>query len=354
MTRLATVLFAATAFLGSAGCQTVTVKEIQSEFKLPKKNTEYVITGSKDYVTLRDAIHDKPNRGNHSRPQVKIELIYPDDFVAGNNRKYPLVVLIPSSQGIEEHDEIRTAHDFRKFGYATLIVYSYKSRNVGGDDAETGKSINSPTMALDALIALKQMESITAIEFSKTALYGASKGSLALEETMITALSEKHQLPTYRILLSENSNFCIDMSALPLRRDVKLVVFTGGKDDSGTPRECVERTKIYKAKGYDIEHIKYEEGGHRFIIDSIPSGILLPKQTEGYGYSKCKWLLNNEGLIGYQVKSTGVSTFPEDRKTLKETIGACLNVGIWYGGTPSLRRQFFKDAHAIMQKAFNN
>ena len=313
-----------------------------------------MIAGSKDYVPLRDTIHDKPNRGNHSRPRVKIELIYPDDYVAGKNRKYPLVVLIPSSQGIEEHDEIRTAHDFRKFGYATLIVYSYKSRNVGGDDAETGKSINSPTMALDALIALKQMESVPAIDVSKTALYGASKGSLALEETMITALSENHQLPTYKILLSENSNFCIDMSVLPLRRDVKLVVFTGGKDDSGTPSECVERTEIYKAKGYNIEHINYEEGAHRFIIDSIPSGTPLPKHTEGYGYSKCKWLLNNEGLIGYQVKSTGVSIFPEDRETLKETIGACLNVGMWYGGTPSLRRQFFKDAHTVMQNAFNN
>ena len=78
-----------------------------------------MIAGSKDYVTLRDAIHDKPNRGNHSRPQVKIELIYPDDYVAGKSRNYPLVVLIPSSQGIEEHDEIRTAHDFRRFGYAT-------------------------------------------------------------------------------------------------------------------------------------------------------------------------------------------------------------------------------------------
>jgi hypothetical protein len=186
---------------------------------------------------------------------------------------------------------------------------------------------------------------------NRTALYGASKGSLAVEETMIIALGKG--LPMFKVLLSENSNLCFDWSKVPLHRNVKLVVFTGGKDNSGTLSECVERTKIFKAKGYNITHINYPNSAHRFVITQARSGTL-PKHVDGYGYSKCEWLVDKNGNQGYRVKSTNVVTFPQNRNELKETIHSCLNRGILWGGTVAERNQFFKDAHNEMQKVFNH
>jgi len=72
----------------------------------------------------------------------------------------------------------------------------------------------------------------------------------------------------------------------------------------------------------------------------------------GIGYGKCEWLFNSEGEQGYRVKLTGVTTFPKDRKQLKNTITKCLNRGIEYGGTVEFRNRFFNDAHRIMQAVF--
>jgi hypothetical protein len=168
---------------------------------------------------------------------------------------------------------------------------------------------------------------------------------------MIVALNKG--LPTFKVLLSENSNMCFDWSKVPLHRNVKLVVFTGGKDNSGTPGECIERTNIFKSKGYDITHINYPNSAHRFVITQAQSGTL-PKEVDGYGYSRCEWLVDANGNQGYRNKSTNVVTFPQNRAEMKETIRSCLNRGILWGGTVAERNQFFKDAHNEMNKAFNN
>ena len=164
---------------------------------------------------------------------------------------------------------------------------------------------------------------------------------------MIDSLAINHKLPTFKVLLSENANMCFDWSKMPLNKETKLVVFTGGDDDSGTLSECVDRTAIFKAKGYNIEHINYEGAAHRFILDHKSR-----KRSDGFGYSKCEWLVNSEGEQGYRVKSTGVTTFPKNRKQLRNTITKCINRGIEYGGTVEFRHRFFDDAHRIMQGVF--
>jgi len=313
---------------------------------VPNRKT-FTIKGSKDYLSIADVINDRPVNNNHKQPDLKLVLQHPKIKTGASSLTYPLVVLIPSSQGLELMDEVKTARDFRKLGYATLLVYSFKARQVGGDAAEIGVSINSPTVAVDAMLALKEMGKVKSIDSNRTALYGASKGSLSVEETMIDAISTHRQLPTFKVLLSENSNMCFDWSKMPLNKNIKLVVFTGGDDDSGTLSECLERTAIFKEKGYDIEHINYEGAAHRFILDHKSR-----KRTDGIGYSKCEWLFNSDGEQGYRVKSTGVTTFPKNRQEIKKTITKCLNRGIEYGGTKEFRKRFFDDAHRIMQAVF--
>ena len=308
----------------------------------------YYIAGSKDYDLITNAIADRPVNNNHKQPKLKLLLQYPEV----EKDTYPLVAILPSSQGMEWYDEVATAKDFRKFGYATLLIYSYEARGVGGNSAETGKSINTPTMARDALLALQAMQANPKLDMSKTALYGASKGSLAVEETMMDEFVGT--LPTYKVLLSENSNMCLDFSKVPLRNDIRLVVFTGGKDDSGTLSECFDRTKIYLQKGYNIKHINYPDSAHRFIITEPRGHGYLPQRVDGYGYSKCEWLVNDKGNIGYRIKSSNVTIFPTSRASNSRTIGGCLNNGIMYGGTEPERKQFFNDAHAEMQKVFEN
>ena len=310
--------------------------------KVSGNSKTYIIDGSRDYFLITDAINRKPI--NNKKVKLDIVLQYPNV----NKDKYPLVVIVVSSQGYNYEDEGLIAEDFRKLGYATLLIDSYSRRGVGGDSAEVGHTINSPTIALDALYALDAVKNNPRIDMNRTALYGASKGSLAVEETMIIALGKG--LPMFKVLLSENSNMCFDWSKVPLHRNVKLVVFTGGKDNSGTLSECVERTKIFKAKGYNITHINYPNSAHRFVITQARSGTL-PKHVDGYGYSQCEWLVDKNGNQGYRVKSTNLVTFPQNRNEAKETIRSCLNRGILWGGTVAERNQFFKDAHKEMNKA---
>ena len=208
----------------------------------------YTIDGSREYFLISEAINKTPI--SDVKTKLKIKLQYPDT----KQKKYPLVVIVPSSQGMEWYDEIATAADFRKLGYATLLVDSYKARGVGGDDAEIGVTINSPMVAVDALYSLNAVKENPRLDMTRTALYGASKGSLAVEETMISALGKG--LTKFKVLLSENSNLSFDWSRVPLDKNVKLVVFTGGKDNSGTLKECVERTKIFLATVRLIRQIR--------------------------------------------------------------------------------------------------
>ena len=80
----------------------------------------------------------------------------------------------------------------------------------------------------------------------------------------------------------------------------------------------------------------------------------MPKQVDGYGYSRCEWLVDTNGNQGYRNKSTDVVTFPQNRIEMKGTIRSCLNRGIFWGGTVAERNQFFADAHNEMQKVFSN
>ena len=293
-------------------CRIRTTTKVSTESKSFNKTNApnriiYVIKGSKDYFSVVDAINDRPVNDNHNQPDLKLVLKCPKVKANDSSLKYPLIVLVPSSQGLELLDEVKTARDFRKLGYATLLVYSYKARHVRGDTAEIGISINSPTVAIDSMLALKEMEKVHSIDSSRTTLIGASKGSLSVEETMIDALAINHTLTTFQVLLSENSNMCFDWSNLPLRKKIKLVVFTGGDDDSGTLSDCVERTVTFKLKGYRIEHINYEGAAHQIILDHTSR-----KRSEGIGYGKCEWIFNSEGEHGYRVKSTGVTTFPKN------------------------------------------
>jgi len=309
------------------------------------------ITGSKDFLSIRYALAGQPVDGNHQRPKVTVKLQLPLSPTNDGAELYPVIVIVPSSQGMDPNDEERTARDFRKMGYATALVYSYAGRKVGGDDAETGKTINSVTVAIDALLALEKVSQDPRVDARKAAIYGASKGALSAEETMIMALSEHFGLPRFRVILSENSNMCFDWSQMPLDPSAKLVVFTGEADDSGTLSECVDRTKTFADKGYDIEHIIYPGAAHRFIIDQ--SGwAYLPRKIDAFGYSKCEWLFDKSGNSGYRDKATGKTVFPQNRQQLKNTIGGCINRGIWYGGTASQRAKFFEDANRIMQQVF--
>lgn len=302
---------------------------------------EFVMEGSKDYFRISDLINDNPVNGNHNRPKVKLLLEFPEKY----RPLYPLVAFVPSSQGIEYDDEEALAREFRKLGYATLIIYSYQARQTGGDTAELGKTINSPTVALDAMLALQYVLSDTRIDNQSTTLYGASKGSLSVEETMILAISEKWNVPMYNALLSENSNMCFDFSKLPLSKDTKLGVFTGGKDDSGTESECVKRTQIYASKGYNIKHFIYPDAAHRFTrLNHEPKYV-----DVAYGYSQCEWLVNNNGDQGYRVKSTGATFFPETRDSMIKSIRPCLNKGIYIGATNQSRNKFMTDAHKFLQ-----
>ena len=314
--------------------------------KVSGNTTTYTIDGSREYFLITEAINKTPISDKKTKLEIKLQ--YPDTHFV----KYPLVVIVPSSQGMEWYDEIATAKKFRKLGYATLLVDSYQARGVGGDDAEIGVTINSPMMALDALYALNAVKDNPRIDMTRTALYGSSKGSLAVEETMIVALGKG--LPKFKVLLSENSNLCFDWSKVPLDKNVKLVVFTGGKDNSGTPSECVDRTNIFKEKGYNITHINYPDSAHRFIITEARGHGYLPQTIDAYGYKQCEWLIDANGNQGYRNKSSNVVTFPKSRKQMMKTIKGCLNRSIYYGGTNTERNKFFEDAHAEMQKVFSN
>ena len=135
--------------------------------KVSGNSKTYIIDGSRDYFLIADAINRKPI--NNKKVKLDIVLQYPNV----NKDKYPLVVIVPSSQGFNYEDEILMAQDFRKLGYATLLIDSYSRRGVGGDSAEVGQTINSPTIALDALYALDAVKNNPRIDMNRTALYGA-------------------------------------------------------------------------------------------------------------------------------------------------------------------------------------
>ena len=72
---------------------------------VPNRKT-YIIKGSKDYLSIADVINDRPVNNNHKQPDLKLLLQYPKAKTEDNSPKYPLVVLVPSSEGLELLDEL--------------------------------------------------------------------------------------------------------------------------------------------------------------------------------------------------------------------------------------------------------
>ena len=251
--------------------------------------------------------------------------------------KVPAVVFLHGSGGLRK-SYWYYADKLVERGMAVLLVDSFGSRGVNNTNIDkTVTLVTYGTMVGDAFGALKFLAAHPAIDPSRIALMGFSKGG-----AVALYCADKK---TSRLLAPDNVSFAGLIAVYPLcmttfknlePTKAPLFIPIGELDDWTPAHWCQKYTDRMKAAGADVKLILYPGAYHAFIFP-IPEPSRIPK------------VINPSNCFN-EILDNGRLTVPNEKITLSEIewrasyVPSCRTLGATLGGgTPELREKFFQD-----------
>jgi dienelactone hydrolase len=262
----------------------------------------------------------------------------------GRRSPVAVVVIMPSSGGVEDAREIYYAEEFARQGFAALVVDSFGSRHVQ-ESLYDQSPFTEWDMELDAYGALEKLAKDNRFDHDRIAIMGVSKGGTVAMNTALTVRRTWAGMVQVRfaahIAISPD---CGWLTRNPGNTGAPVLFLLAELDDQTLPAPCLRQADRMRnagnanieAKVYQGAHHAWEELGRKPVYD---------RKVENY--TKCNvWTEDN----GEMVSATTGELVPEEdwhdwAKRHCMTLGATC-----CGGTVALRSSATSDIIAFLRK----
>lgn len=256
----------------------------------------------------------------------------------------PVVVIAPSSSGVEEEREIYYAKQFVKAGMAALVIDSFSSRGLT-DSLYDQSLLEQWDVENDAIAALEMLKADKRFKPDRIAIMGVSKGGTV---AMDTALKIRK-----RWMGMEHISFAAHIAISPdctwVTRNAKTtgapIFFMLAELDDQTPaKPCLTEADRIRTAGNPRVDVKVYEGAHHAWEEL---GWFSEFQPEVENYAKCRVWIEDDGSM---VSADTGEILPEDewRSWAKKH---CMTLGATCcGGTRKLKKTATRDIIAFLRR----
>jgi dienelactone hydrolase len=248
-----------------------------------------------------------------------------------------LVIIAPSSSGIEEEREVYYARELTKAGIAALVLDSFGSRDLQGSLYDQS-ILTEWEIELDAVGALEKLRRDKRINRNRIAILGVSKGGTV---AMNTAFMVRRRWAgvgdsqfAAHIAISPD---CTWVTRNPKTTGAPIRFLLAALDDQTPARPCIELANRIRAEGNSTVETTVYEGAHHAWEELGPTPEYDAKVEN---YAKCSVWIEDDGRM--RSVETG-ELVPEDTwhnwaKRNCMTLGASC-----CGGTPELKARATAD-----------
>ena len=300
------------------------------------EDQEVVILQSKNSFSFYDLLF----RNNKSMDQdVYGILTFPENTKSGGNS--PAIVGVAGSKGWGEH-HYGYMQRYREAGIATLVLHSFKSRNVSSTVGEQ-TSATTAMLVHDAFKALEALSNDQRIDRENIGITGWSLGGgvalFTAWKPLKDIISPEHtfaaHLPIYPPCMVKPQNLTFTPAPIHI-----LI----GEDDNWVPADaCIELVEF--AKKDNLEITTYVNAHHSFDRNQE-----LITDENAYSFTHCRLDLTDDGMA--QTISLGI---PLSNSILQKTVLAfCAERGATYGGNPAAREHSGQFALDFMNQHLRN
>lgn len=255
-----------------------------------------------------------------------------------------IVVIAPSSGGVEKVREIYYAKELMKNGIAALVVDSFSSRKLTNSLYDQSQ-LESWQVENDVIAALKYLKTDPRFQADHVGIMGVSKGGTVAMDTAFEVRRKwagiKKLAFAAHIAISPDCNWTT-------RSDITTgapIFFMLAERDDQTPIEaCLAKAELMKKAGnknietkvYKGAHHAWEELGRRPFFD--------PKAEN---FSQCRVLIEDDG---HMVAADTGKTIPE-KDWYSWAKDNCVTLGVHCcGGTRKLKKRATRDIIAFLRK----
>jgi dienelactone hydrolase len=178
---------------------------------------------------------------------------------------FPAVVVLHGCNGVGAHERI-WARQLVAWGYAALIVESFRARNVAGV-CNHGRLVPPELQAEDGFDAANRLRSRPDIAASRIGVIGFSHGGWAvLKAVLAGGVARPANTPPFAVAVAFYPG--CDPPRSPLESDTLILI--GEADDWTSPARCRLWVDEVERNGYELRFKTYPGARHAFDAPSMP------------------------------------------------------------------------------------
>lgn len=186
------------------------------------------------------------------------------------DRPHPALVLLHGCGGIQQ-SHLDWARLLADAGFVTLVVDSFRPRNLTSDCRGVSSSASPSARALDAFGALKFLSGFEFVDPDRIGLIGWSHGGITVQNATNTHGPGSRFEKTFQAAVAFYP-YCIADRTYP----VPLLVLIGEADDWTPVSECRKLEQLNRERQNDVELIVYPGAFHAFDNPSVGAGFYFP------------------------------------------------------------------------------
>ncbi|MEM7619497.1 MAG: dienelactone hydrolase family protein [Pseudomonadota bacterium] len=294
------------------------------------------------YVTKKIVYTTNENSDGEPESSISVDakLYFPKDA------QFPLslVIIVPSSGGIEAEREIYYATEFAKVGIASLLIDSFQSRGLTNSLYDQSQ-LETWQIEKDAYAALRYILQDKRFKSDKIAITGVSKGGTVAMDTALLVRKGWAGIGdinfSAHIAISPDCNWVTSSN----KTTGKPVLFLLAELDDQTPPEaCLQKAKaMHQGGNKAIETKVYEDAHHAWE----ELGWYPDYDPNIENYAKCRVSIEDDGTM--IAAETGESVPEDDWHTWAKQ--NCMTLGgKCCGGSRQLKKQATRDIIEFLQK----
>lgn len=256
----------------------------------------------------------------------------------------PVVIISPSSGGVEQEREIYYAETLAKNGIAALILDSFKSRNLT-ESVYDQSLLESWQMENDAYAALKKLADDPRIDADRIAIMGVSKGATVAMNTAHEVNRDWANIEDIEfaahIAISPDCNWT---SRSNRTTGAPIYFMLAELDDQVPVQSCLDKAERLRKSGNDAINIIVYRGVYH-AWEELGAKPLYDENAENY--SDCRVWIEDDGTM--VAADTGEKIGEDDwyewaAKTCKKFGSRCC------GGTRQQKEKATNDILAFLRR----